>query len=153
MEFSSKGLELLKSLEGYRAKPYNDSANHATVGYGTPLHYGPVTDADLERYKEGISEPDAAQLLMNHVHITVEPSINTAVRVELQQNQFDALCSFVYNVGVAAFDNSTLLRKLNMQQYDSVPNELARWNRAGGEYSAGLANRREKEIEFWKGIA
>jgi lysozyme len=67
----------------------------------------------------------------------------------LNQNQFDALVSFAFNVGDGAFRSSTLLRLLNQGQYDQVPAQLRRWNMDNGHVVQGLINRRNKEIALW----
>jgi lysozyme len=68
----------------------------------------------------------------------------------LTQNQFDALVSFAFNVGVAAFLESTLLRLLNGKAYDMVPDQLKRWSRDNGHIVPGLTHRRQKEIDLWR---
>ena len=73
------------------------------------------------------------------------------VFVPLTQNQFDALCSFIYNVGCKAFCGSTLLRLLNEEHYDAAMQQFKRWDKAAGKVMAGLANRRKHEAELFKG--
>jgi lysozyme len=75
--------------------------------------------------------------------------VNESVTVPLNQNQFDALVSFSFNVGDNAFRGSTLLKLLNQGQYDQVPAQLRRWVRDNGHVVQGLINRREKEIVLW----
>jgi len=77
-----------------------------------------------------------------------ENEINYRVK-NINQNQFDALVSFVFNIGGHAFRESTLLKKLNAGEYDQVPDQLRRWIYSGGKVVKGLINRREKEIERW----
>ena len=71
------------------------------------------------------------------------------VKVPLNQNQFDALVSFVFNVGNNAFRDSTLVKVLNAGHFDQVPTQLRRWIRDNGKIVKGLINRREKEIALW----
>jgi lysozyme len=78
-----------------------------------------------------------------------ERTVNEAVTVPLNQNQFDALVSFTFNVGNGAFRGSTLLKLLNQRQYDQVPTQLRRWVMDNGHVVQGLVNRREKEIALW----
>jgi lysozyme len=80
-----------------------------------------------------------------------EQSVNNGVKVSLNQNQFDALVSFTFNVGGGAFSSSTLLKVLNQGQYDQVPDQLRRWTKSGGRTVQGLVNRRENEIKLWNG--
>jgi lysozyme len=72
-----------------------------------------------------------------------ENAVNGSVAVSLEQNQFDALVSFSFNVGVGAFTGSTLLKKLNAGSYDDVPGELMKWTKGGGKTLQGLVNRRQ----------
>jgi len=76
-------------------------------------------------------------------------AVTTRVTVTLSQNQFDALVSFTFNVGIGAFSGSTLLKVLNQGQYNQVPDQLLRWNKAGGKVVPGLTNRRQNEIKLW----
>ena len=78
-------------------------------------------------------------------------AINHNVKVPLSQNQFDALVSFVFNIGQSAFIESTLLRVLNEGDYKAVPQQLRRWIYDNGSVVQGLINRRQKEIDFWNG--
>lgn len=80
-----------------------------------------------------------------------EDAVNESVTVTLSQNQFDTLVSFSFNVGRGAFQNSTLLKKLNHGMYDEVPIQLKRWVFAGGQRVRGLEVRRENEIKLWNG--
>lgn len=151
MQISQDGVDLIKSLEGFRPDPYNDSAGFATIGYGTLIGKRPVCQADHDKWPDGISREDAEQLLRGHIQSAVEPVINTAVKVPLSQNQFDALCSFVYNLGSGAFKSSTLLKVINASQFDQVASQFRRWVNAGGHEIEGLKNRREREIAMWEG--
>jgi len=74
-----------------------------------------------------------------------EDAINDLCKVSLTQNQFDALVSFVFNVGVGAFKSSTLLRKLNAGDYDGAAGQFPRWNKDNGREIAGLTKRRHLE--------
>lgn len=76
-------------------------------------------------------------------------TVNTSVTVPLSQNQFDALVSFAFNVGATAFQGSTLLSVLNQGNYDDVPSQMLRWNRAGGRVLRGLTRRRTAEGELF----
>ena len=81
----------------------------------------------------------------------VEDCINENVSVPLAQHQFDALCSFVYNIGCKAFGASTLLRLLNEEHYEAAMHQFSRWDKAAGKVLAGLATRRKHEADFFKG--
>ena len=77
--------------------------------------------------------------------------VNTAVKVPLQQNQFDALVSWTYNLGGGNLNASTMLKVLNAGEYDEVPNQMLRWNKAGGKVLEGLTRRREAEGNMFCG--
>jgi lysozyme len=152
MNISQDGIELLKQLEGFAPKPYNDSAGFSTVGYGTLLHRGPVNmDNPLDKqYAAGISVDEAENLLRVHLRVEVEPIIARTVKVSLTQHQYDALCCFAYNVGSHAFEKSTLVKLLNLGSYAAVPEQMMKWIMAGGHVVDGLRNRREQEIALWQ---
>ena len=77
--------------------------------------------------------------------VEAESSVHKLVKVPLNQNQFDALVSFIFNIGETQFSYSTLLKKLNNKDYNSVPSELNRWVHGGGKKLPGLINRRRDE--------
>jgi len=73
------------------------------------------------------------------------------INVPLDQNQFDALCSWVFNLGPTNLQSSTLLKVLNEGKYDEVPDQIVRWNKAGGQVLAGLVKRRQAEADLFEG--
>jgi lysozyme len=99
-------------------------------------------------YAGGLTDQQTLDLLAQDVK-PAEQAVDGGVQVALNQNQFDALVSFTFNVGVGAFQSSTLLKVLNQQQYDEVPAQLLRWTRAAGKVVQGLVNRRQNEINLW----
>ena len=135
MKCSQEGLALIKKFEGCRLKAYRCSANVLTIGYG---HTGGVKEDDT------ISQPEADELLENDI-AKFEEYVSDNVIVELKQNQFDALVAWTFNLGVGNLRNSTMLKKLNGADYDSIPFEMRRWNKAGGKTLDGLIRRREAE--------
>ncbi len=78
-----------------------------------------------------------------------ESAVNTAVKVPINQNQFDALVSLTYNIGIGAFKDSTLLKKLNVKDYKGAAEQFPRWNRGGGRVLNGLVKRRKIEMELF----
>ena len=74
------------------------------------------------------------------------------VKVELTQNQFDALVDFAYNAGVGALQKSTLLKKVNAGKFDEVPAEFMKWTKGGGKELPGLVRRRRAEVKLWRGL-
>lgn len=154
MTLSDAGVEFIKSFEGFYAHMYNDPVGHCTIGYGTLLHKGNCNgDASEQAYVNGISKEDATRLLAQEA-AGIQQSINASVRVPLNQNQNDALVSFAYNVGVAAFQKSTLLKLLNQGQYAAVPTELRKWTKARQNGKLvdlpGLVKRRNAEAELFQ---
>lgn len=142
---SENGKRKLAEWEGLKLEIYKDSGGQPTIGIG---HLLTKRERDLGIFKDGIAEYEAYQILDRDL-VRAENAVDDYVEVELTQNQFDALVSFVFNVGENAFKNSTLVRLLNQGQYDQVPAQLRRWVRDNGQVVQGLINRREKEIELW----
>ena len=135
MKCSQEGLALIKKFEGCRLKAYRCSANVLTIGYG---HTGGVKDDDT------ISQPEADELLENDI-AKFEKYVSDNVVPELKQYQFDALVAWTFNLGVGNLRSSTMLKKLNEGDYQSVPSEMKRWNKAGGKTLDGLIRRRKAE--------
>lgn len=156
MQMSPHGLELLEQWEGFKLTVYKDSAGLPTIGVGhlltkSELSSGKITINGVPvKYGNGLTEQQVTDLLGQDVG-PASAAVNGGVKVPLNQNQFDALVSFTFNVGVGAFNSSTLLKVLNQKQYDQVPTQLLRWTRAGGQVVQGLVNRRNNEIKLWNG--
>lgn len=142
MNLSQKGLDLIKRFEGLRLVAYKvvPTEKHYTIGYG---HYGQDVKASMR-----ITEERAEELLKQDVSSFVN-GVNQCVKVRLNQNQFDALVSFTYNVGIGALIKSTLLEKLNQGDYKGASNEFPRWNKSGGRVLNGLVTRRKVEKELF----
>ena len=130
----------IKIAEGLRLKAYLDTGGVWTIGYG---HTGPEVVKGLT-----ITMEQAEALLTEDLR-TAEDHVNSAVKVKLTQNQFDALVSFVYNIGGGAFKESTLLRLLNAGDYEGAANQLPRWVKDNGRLIDGLVNRRREERELF----
>lgn len=154
MQMSENGLELLQQWEGFKLQVYKDSAGLPTIGVGHLITKSELSSGKIVingvpvEYAAGLTNQQALDLLAQDVK-PAEQSVNNGVKVPLNQNQFDALVSFTFNVGAGAFQSSTLLKVLNDQQYDEVPAQLLRWTRAGGQVVQGLVNRRQNEINLW----
>lgn len=134
MTHSERAVVLITGFEGCSLTAYRDQRGIWTIGYGhTPTAEG-----------QTISEADARILLSEDLKVADE-AINRLVKVPLTQNQFDALCSFVFNVGQGNLAVSTMLRCLNRSEFAQAASEFLRWVRVGGEVSAGLVRRREAE--------
>ena len=141
MNISKEGLSLIKKFEGCELEAYLCPAGVWTIGYG---HTKDVKEGDK------INKEEADYLLQEEM-MEYESYINDFVEVPLEQNQFDALCSWVYNLGPTNLKNSTMLRVLNEEKYADVPQEIKRWNKAGGEVLDGLIKRREAEAKMFAG--
>jgi lysozyme len=145
---SSFGIELIHEFEGFRKKAYPDPGSGGrpyTIGYGTTVYKGaPVTPGMT------ISRQEAAEAFEEDLR-RFERAVKRAVNVPILQNQFDALVSFTYNVGIDAFKRSTLLRKLNLKDCYGAADELLRWDKASGFVMAGLTRRRRIEREHFVG--
>lgn len=146
MRISQKGIELIKRFEGFASSPYLCSAGVPTIGYGS-TYYEDGTKVKLS--DSSISEEKAESLfkkVVNHYELAVD----SIVRNDITQNQFDALVSFAYNVGVTNFKNSTLIKKVNANPNDpDITKQFMRWIRAGGKVIKGLINRRRVEAQLY----
>lgn len=136
---SKRGLDTIKKFEGLRLDAYICPAGVWTIGYGTTRG---VMKGDR------VTAEQAEKLLIEDVR-KFEAAINKLVKVPLNQGQFDALVCFCYNVGIGAFERSTLLSVLNMGRYKDVPAQLMRWTKVKGKEIAGLVNRRDAEVVLW----
>ncbi len=139
------GVALIKRFEGFAPEIYVCPGGWPTIGYG---HV--VRDHEHERFAESIDEATADELLRRDVE-TAERAVLRLVRVPLEDWQFDALCSFAFNLGAGALQRSTLRRKVNRAEHDAVPAEFRRWVWAGGRRLKGLIRRREAEAALYAG--
>ncbi|MGY8627670.1 lysozyme [Chromobacterium violaceum] len=136
MKTNAAGISLIKQFEGVRLAAYQDMVGVWTIGYG---HTGPDVKAGL-----AITQQQADQLLAADLE-KFETGVGKAVIVPLNANQFSALVSFSYNLGLGNLRSSTLLRLLNKGDYDGAAAQFPRWNRAGGQAVPGLTRRRKAE--------
>lgn len=141
MHTSQKGLDLIKSFEGLRLSAYKCPADVWTIGYGTTAGVKPGQTITKERAEELLRE-DVARF---------DGYIEALVRVPLTQGQWDALSSFVYNLGPGALEKSTLLRLLNAGDYSGAAAQFDRWVYASGKKLSGLVKRRAAERALFEG--
>lgn len=146
MKTSDHGIAFIKRWEGCHLKAYLCPANVWTIGVG---HTAAMGDPKPVKGMK-ITDAEADEILRRDLR-TVERDVMAAVKVHLNQRQFDTLVSFVFNVGSGALNKSTLLKKLNVGKYEEVPTELMKWTRAGGRVVQGLVNRRKAEADMWRG--
>ena len=143
LKTSQEGISLIKSFEGCELTAYRCSANVPTIGFG---HTAGVSDGDT------CTQEEAENMLAEDLE-EFENYVKNYVESELQQNEFDALVAWTYNLGPANLKESTMLKELNSGNFEEVPRQMKRWNRAGGEVLDGLIRRREAESRLFKGEA
>jgi len=145
MNISQEGLSLIKKFEGCKLESYKCAAGVWTIGFGST--------SGVEEGME-ISQERADMLLLEDVKV-FEEAVNNLVEVDLEQNQFDALVAWTFNLGSTNLKNSTLLKVLNDKNYEGVPEQIKRWNKAtvDGERQVleGLIRRREAESLLFTG--
>lgn len=145
---SAAGARMIAEFEGFRSELYDDPAGHCTIGYGHLVHKGRCNGSEPEAFRRGLTKVEARRLLRQDARPAGD-AVNTLVTVPLSQPQFDALTSFVYNLGSGNFASSQLLKRLNAGEYDAVPAELAKWVNAGGKRLEGLVRRRAAEGQLF----
>jgi GH24 family phage-related lysozyme (muramidase) len=145
-QISNTGVSLIKGFEGFSSKPYQDSVGVWTIGYGHTEGVGPNS--------AHLTEPQASALLKRDLDNKYAPFVN-ALKLPLNQNQFDALVSFVYNVGPGGVVASTHIgQALRAHAWVAAANDLLEWDKAGGQTLLGLKRRREAERNlFLKAVA
>ncbi len=143
MELSRNGKEFIKREEGEKLTAYLDSRGIPTIGVG---HTGNVGDNPVTAGMSIIAET-SDQLLTQDL-AWVQRTINNNVRVTLTQNQYDALCSLVFNIGARAFISSTVLQRVNRSDYKEAAEAMLMWKRAGKD-SAALLPRRRREYALF----
>ena len=144
VKISPRGISLIRRHEGLRLKAYRCPAGVLTIGIG---HTGPDVTPDME-----IDEEEAERLLKSDL-ASMYDAIGDLVDVDLNQNEFDALCSLVFNIGRQAFKSSTLLRLLNQGQRYPAAQQFGRWVHAGREVLPGLIKRRDDERSLFLELA
>ena len=139
MNLGYNGTKILKFFEGCKLTAYQDSVGVWTIGYGHTkgVHAG-----------MSITQEEAEQMLLTEFE-EYEGYIEKYVDVELTQEQFDALTVWVYNLGPTNFRKSTLLKRLNEGNFEDVPSQIKRWDKAGGQTLSGLTKRRASEAHLF----
>lgn len=143
---SDRGIKLIKEFETFKSKPYLCPAGVPTIGYGSTYY---PDGRKVKLSDPPITEEEASELLNNTLD-NYELAVNRLCKVHLNQNQFDALVSFTYNLGEENFRTSTLLKKVNSNPSDpAIANEFARWVKSKGKTLNGLIRRREAESKLY----
>lgn len=140
MTYSKSGIALTERFEGCRLEPYEDQGGVWTIGYGhtagVAYNTAPITQARAE------------ELLAADVQSAVN-AVNRLVGIEVDQDEFDALVDFVFNLGSGDLAGSTLLKKLNAGDIPGAAAEFDRWDHCGGQVVAGLLRRRQAETDLF----
>lgn len=142
---SQEGLVVLKHFEGLRLKAYRDPVGVLTIGYG---HTGPDV-------YEGLvwSQAQADKALRDRLQREFVPGVLAVIKRSMRQHELDAMVDLAYNIGVGAFQSSTLVRKFNAGDTAGAADEFLRWNRAGGQVLLGLRRRRAADRALFLGAA
>lgn len=155
MKIDKRGLDIIREFEGLKLNPYLCSANVATIGYGNTFYENgtkvKMTDPPITRQR--------ADALLVLIADRFAEQVNKIVKKPLTQNQFNALVSFAFNVGlgrkingvyVGGLGGSTLLKLVNNNPNDAnIAKEFLKWNKANGKVVNGLTNRRIKESALY----
>ena len=140
MKASAHAFEIIKQFEGLRLKTYLDEKKIYTIGYG---HTGPDVKPDGV-----ITEQEALDLLVLDVR-DAERDVSAMVRIPLTQNQFDALVSFVFNIGGLRFSGSSVLRLLNACELEKAALSMLEWHHVDKKDNDGLKSRRQLEYDLF----
>ncbi|RZG74806.1 lysozyme [Acinetobacter sp. WCHAc060025] len=143
-KLSASGIKLIRSFESLELEAYDDGVGVWTIGFGTTIANG------VKVKKGDVCTLEQAVAYMTNDLKRFEQTVNSAVTVPLNQNQYDALVSLTYNIGQNAFNNSTLLKKLNTKDYKGAAAQFDVWNKAGGKVMKGLVNRRAVERKLFE---
>lgn len=144
MKITHEGLALIKEYEGFRSAAYRDSVGVWTIGYGHTAMAGPPD------VKPGlkISDSEAEEILLRDVELFAR-GVRQLLTVTLTDQQFSALVSFAYNVGLGNFKTSSVRKAVNTNDLDAVGRRLQLWNKAGGRVLPGLVRRRAAEAALF----
>ncbi|MDB5287001.1 MAG: rrrD [Mucilaginibacter sp.] len=150
-KLSEHGIAIIKNFEGLRLKAYRDIASVWTIGYGSTSYH----DGKAVKSGDELADETVADALFHNTLKWYVDAVNDHVKVPLNQNQFDALVSFTYNLGTGALQKSTLLRKLNASDYVAAADQFLLWNKITDPYSGKkvicntLTVRRKQERELF----
>lgn len=142
MQVSRKAYDLIKECEGFRSSPYQCSAKVWTIGYGTTIY---PDGHKVSEQDPNISTGQAEKFLKHYVERNIEPMLARSIGPVTNQNQFDAVASFCYNVGGHNTSTSTLLKLIQSGQHAEAAKEFDKWIFVKGKKNKGLINRRVKE--------
>jgi len=145
MKVSETGIRLTAKYEGFRRDPYLDAVGVPTIGFGNTFYRD---NTRVKMTDKPITEEKGRELLKDIIKGFEREVLKVMKRVN--QNQFDAVLSLVYNIGVTAFIRSTLLKRINNNPNDpDIAYQFSRWDKAGGKVLLGLTRRRKEEAELY----
>lgn len=144
MKVTDNAINIIKKYESYVAKPYLCPAKVWTIGYGSTY----INSKPVKQTTQPISEAKAAEILKDSL-VDIEKIIALNIGHEITQNQFDALASFIYNVGQGSFINSTMLKHLKGKRYPEAADEFDKWTLSKGKALTGLIVRRKEEKQLF----
>lgn len=156
---SALGASMITGWEGIETIAYKDGINVTTIGIGSTYYPEGTTYIrnGIERVAKATEEvlmgdkittKEAKRVMRYTVDNTYAASVRECVNVPLSQGEFDAYSSLAYNIGSHAFCTSTLVKLVNMKQYEAACAQILRWNRSGGKVVKGLVNRRQDEFKL-----
>lgn len=148
MKTSEQGLQFIRREEGERLTAYADIIGVWTIGVG---HTGTVDGKPIA--KGMVISADKSRELLSADLSKFESAITRLVKVPLKQYEFDALVSLVFNISETNFARSTLLKKLNANDFKGAAEQFLVWKNAGGRPVQGLLNRRKREKDMFNGLA
>ena len=143
LQYSDAGLSLTKQFEGLRTEAYQDTAGVWTIGYGH-------TGRDVKAGRQ-ITALEAEVLLRADMRDAVA-TVNRTVEVDLEQHQFDALVDFCFNVGCGHFERSSLLGKVNLEDFAGAAVQFGLWVNVDMKPVPGLVRRRAAEASLFRGL-
>lgn len=148
MKLNNDGYRLITKFEGFSSKPYLCSAKVPTIGYGSTYY---ASGKKVTLLDTPITELQAFELFKT-IADKFAAKVSKLVTAPINQNQFNALVSLAYNIGLANFEKSTILKKVNANHNDqSIWSEFLKWTKAGGQVLRGLIKRREAEADYYFG--
>lgn len=136
---SAMAIGTITQWEGFRSEAYVDMAGVTTIGYGS------TKDVKIG---DRIDEKGARTRLIFEARDIYGVALNNCVKAPLNQSEYDAYISLMYNIGSTAFCRSTLVKKLNQEDYTGACEQIKRWNKVKGKEIQGLTNRRESEYKL-----
>lgn len=147
MKLSAEGIRLIKRFEGVRNRPYRCSAGLWTVGVGHLIGDGKLLP---DSWNRTFTEEEINALLLRDLN-RFERGVRMYIKVPLRQSEFDALCSFSFNLGLGTLQRSTLRQKINRNDKEGAAKEILKYCRAGSKIIKGLQRRREAEYKMFLG--